>query len=399
MKKKLCLLFILILNFGIVHNTLSETFKEKTTKSVHEFIELHPQLNAVYEFRKGNQTLFKGASGYFSIDKQIKLKSDQEMLIASGTKNIIAAAILKLEEKGLLKVSDPISKHFPSTSDVWKVDGYNGNKFPDWANEATIHHLLTHTSGIKEYVFNIKIDPTQTHNEINKNIIQFAASNSLEFKPGEKYAYSNTGYVILGMIIEKITKTPLADHLNKTFFIPLGMKHTHMASLQEVIDYRHGKITKYPDLYFAHYKGDQFEFKRAETNFFFVPYADGGIISTTSDLLNWHYKLHHGQILSKASYNKMIKPYALVPHKAGMKSQSGYGIYIAKLNDKDNIYYHSGKAAGIRSESGYIPAKDFGFVIISNVMPMLEHQKIVKSQDPKQQLDIFFLLEHVLKGV
>jgi hypothetical protein len=306
-----------------------------------------------------------------------------------------------LEEKGMLKVSDSIDKFFPNTADTWKAKGYNGTRYPDWADKVTIHNLLTHTSGIKEYVFNMKIDPTQTHDEINKHIIHFAASNPLAFTPGEKYEYCNTGYVILGMIIENLTQKNLSQYLKETFFIPLKMKNTHMASLHEAVEYSHGTLDKYPDLYFAFYKNDKFEWKRAETNFFFVPYADGGIITTTDDLVNWHYNLHHGKILKKAAYHKMITPHIDMPIKYGIKSHYGYGIVITKLSEKDTLYGHAGNAAGIRSESGYIPSLDLGFAILSNVMPIIDPNQLASMDMSKSsnQLDIFFLLDRVLKDV
>ena len=247
-------------------------------------------------------------------------------------------------------------------------------------------------------MFNIKIDPTKTHNEINKDILHFAANNRLAFKPGEKFSYCNTGYVLLGMIIESATGLTLKDYLSKAFFIPLGMKHTHLASLQEVIDYRKGLITKYPDLYFASDTNNKFMFQHAETNFFFVPFADGGIITTTKDFANWHYKLHHGKIINKTSYKKMIKPYLDSPVDYYPERKVGYGIFIVSLNDKNVMYYHSGKAAGIRSESGYIPSLDFGFTILSNVMQVKIPQNVNLAK-PENQVDPWFLLNYTIKGI
>jgi D-alanyl-D-alanine carboxypeptidase len=372
--------------------------KTDAKKAIQEFVQTHPDLNAVYAFDIGCRPIEKGASGYFSIGSKTKLKPDQKMLIASGTKNIIAAAILKLEEAGKLNVEDTLDKHFPATSEIWQEK--DKNKFPNWASQITIHDLLVHSSGLKEYVFNMQIDPTKTHEEINQSILHFAASTPLLFAPGEKHQYCNTGYVILGMIIENISKTPLKDYLDKTFFAPLRMKNTHMSSLQEAVEYRHGKLKNYPELYFAYYYNDKFSLKRAETNFFFVPYADGGIISTTSDMLKWHRKLHNGKILSKKSYSKMMTVYQKSPSFFDKNRQVGYGIFISKLNDKDTMYYHSGNAAGIRSETGYIPSKNFGFALISNVMPVLDEKKIAEIDMTKNenQLDIYFLLNYVLKS-
>lgn len=387
-----------VLSFNFV--PLADCTKKDVITSVDQFVKTHPDLHAVYEFKKGNKIIAKGASGEFSITSHVKLTPDQVMPVASGTKNIIAAAILKLEEKKLLSTSDTVEKFFPQKEQIWRVAKQNGNQFPEWARKVTIHNLLTHSSGLNEYIFNIQIDPNKSHDEINKQILHFAASKELHFEPGTKFKYCNTGYVILGMIIEKITGENLSYYLKKTFFDPLNMKNTHMASLQEVVDYRHCKLSKYPELYFAFYKNDTFTLSRAETKFVFVPYADGGIMSTADDLVNWHYKLHHGKILSKASYKKMIHPYFFDPVITDQNRYAGYGIFISKLNNKDTLYYHSGRSAGIRSESGYVPSKQLGFAIISNIMPFLDEKQMAKVDFTKisNQLDIYFLMNYVLKN-
>jgi CubicO group peptidase (beta-lactamase class C family) len=391
-----CLLILLVASFNFV---LADSCKKRVEDSVHEFISTHPNLHAVYQFKCGTELIAKGASGYFSINRDLKLKPSQAMLIASGTKNIIAASILKLEEQKLLKVGDTLDKIFPLHDPVWKINKENGNKFPQWATKVTLHHLLTHSSGIKEYIFNINIDPTRTHHEINKQILHFAAGNELAFAPGQKSQYCNTGYVILGMVIEKLTKTDLATFLDKTFFKPLKMHNTHLVSLKEAVEYRQGFMDNlYPELYFAYYNGNTFDLKRAQTSFFFVPFADGGILSTAVDMVNWHYNLHNNKILKRSSYKKMIRPYFDIMKRDGQKSFVGYGVYMRNFNKNNIVYYHSGFAAGIRSESGYVPSKNFGFAIISNVMIMLEESKIAKVDfsKPANQIDIEFFISYVL---
>jgi CubicO group peptidase (beta-lactamase class C family) len=388
-------LFASLISAIFSSHAVKDSLASKVINSIYEFNKANPDLNAAYEFTHKNKTLFSGSSGYFSIEDQIKLKPDQEMLIASGTKNVIAAAILRLEELGKLKVSDVLAKYFPVNSKTWSDKSLPA---PKWLDQITIHHLLIHSSGLKEYIFNTKIDPSKTHEQINQDILHFAASNKLEFQPGEKYAYCNTGYVLLGMIIESVTGLSLRDYLNKAFFAPLNMKHTHLASLQEVIDYRKGLTKKYPELYFASYKNSKFTFKHANTDFFFVPFADGGIITTTEDFNSWHYKLHHGKIISKASYKKMITPYLDAAVDYYPKQKVGYGIFIVNLDDKNLMYYHSGKAAGVRSESGYIPALDIGFTILSNTM-QVEIDKNVNLANPKNQIDTWILLNYALTRI
>ena len=397
----LTLLLIVVIGLPGLAVSSKKSLDNKISSSVEEFLAEHPNLHATYELvNESKKVIAKGANGYAFIEKSIKLKPNQTMAVASATKNIIAAAILKLEEKKLLNVSDTIDKFFPASSQVWKADDKTPSLFPKWAKTVTIHHLLTHTSGLKEYVFNIKIDPSHSHEIINRQILNFAAKNGLAFTPGAKSKYSNTGYVILGMIIEHLTQTNLAQHLDEVFFKPLNMKDTHMSSLQEALDYRKGLLSGYPELYFAHWAKEHFHMKKAETGFFFVPYADGGIISTAHDISNWHYNLHHGKILSAKSYQKMIHPHARYPILDAPNRYCGYGIFIKKINDKDTLYYHAGRAAGIRSESGYLKGPNISFSIISNVMiPLNERQiKQIDLTNLENQVDIIFFLKNIINA-
>jgi hypothetical protein len=117
-------------------------------------------------------------------------------------------------------------------------------------------------------------------------------------------------------------------------------------------------------------------------------------------MVNWHYKLHHGKVLSKASYKKMITPYMKAANFFDPHRYAGYGIFISKLNNKDTLYYHSGKAIGIRSESGYIPSKQLGFSVISNILPTVTDEQIenIDFSKPCNQFDIYFFVNYVLKN-
>ena len=110
--------------------------------------------------------------------------------------------------------------------------------------------------------------------------------------------------------------------------------------------------------------------------------------------------MHNGKILSKASYKKMMTPYFEAKRLDDPSRYAGYGIFISKLNDKDTLYHHGGKGVGIRSESGYIPSRKFGFAVISNVMPAINEEQMKQIDFTKisNQVDIYFLVNHVLKS-
>ena len=409
--RKHFLLFVILLLNGFACATQAE-IKDKVKDAVEDYMSSH-FLNACFLFADEHDDLLSGAHGLYSLDGD-QLTSHLKMPIASGTKSMTAAAILKLQEKGLLNVKDKITKHLDKNSYIW-----GGDKIPHAASQITLHHLLTHTSGIVEYLLTLQIDPTLSHNEINKAIIHFAFSKPLEFAPGAQFKYSNTNYVLLGLIIEQVSDKILANFFQDEIFVPLGMNSTHLASLEEALQIqRSPDSAPYPHRYFVVPNNSlKPEFMPVLVDYFLVPYADGGVISTPRDLITWHRGLHQGKILSESSYKLMTKKYIEAPSKSGYKTHSGYGIFIADLGNGEELLYHSGSAIAIRSEAGYIPQRNFYFTILSNVMFKMPqgiasklgsdnaeyhaHKKdiVVDPSNPANQLDILFFRDAILKAI
>ena len=403
-------LLIIVLLLNNIAGAQTE-FDSKINDAVTNYMSTH-FLNASFMFANENDIILVGAKGLYSLEGD-QLVPNQQMPIASGTKSMTAVAILKLQEKGLLNVKDKITKHLNKNSDIW-----GGASIPTIANQITIHQLLTHTSGIIEYLPALQIDPTQSHSEINKTIINYAFSKPLEFAPGTKFKYSNTNYVLLGLIIEQVSGKTLANFFQDEIFVPLGMNSTHLASLEEALQIqRSPDSAPYPHRYFVVPNNTtRPEFTDALVDFFLVPYADGGVISTTRDLISWHRGLHQGRVLSESSYKLMTKKYIEAPSKGGHKTHAGYGIFIADLGGGEEMFYHSGSAVAIRSEAGYVPKKNFYFAILSNVMfkmprgtavkidpHSLEHQahetNIIDPNKPENQLDIVYFRDAIVKAI
>lgn len=163
-------------------------------------------VSCTYSFCEGNEVITSGSKGKFSMDGDEDLKFDQTMPIASATKVMTASIILRLQDRGKLNVKDSVAQHLGKKSGIWK-----NRKVPKWAKEVTIHHLLTHTSGLPEYFMAVEIDPTKSLNEITRDIANFAAEKQLSFTPGSNYKYCNTNFILLGLIIEHVTKKSLAQ--------------------------------------------------------------------------------------------------------------------------------------------------------------------------------------------
>ena len=397
MKKYIILFLALILNSSL--SFADNDLRNKVSQASKDYLSSR-FMNGTYMFCDDDGVIEQGAKGLHSFEPQKELNSEQAMPIASTTKTITAAAILKLRDRGLLNVNDKVSKFLTKESGIW-VHGL----VPAWANKITIHNLLTHRSGLTEYFMATKLDITKAHAEINKDIANFAASKELTFEPGSEHNYCNTNYVLLGLIIETISAKNLADFYTEEFFKPLGMKDTKLLTLAEAIKHQvEPGSTNYPIRYFVT-PTDKFEpkFNLAKSEFIMVPYADGGVASTTRDLIIWNKALHSGEIISTDSYKLMItKHYQLPDYPSdSIKKYTGYGLFISELEGGDIVYHHSGKALAIRCESGYMPSKNLYFAVLSNVMNYVpkEMQDKIDMKKVENQLDIAYFTKYIFDSI
>ena len=393
MKKYYLLILAIIFNSSL--SFADSVVRGKVKAASSNYLSNH-FMNGSYMFVDENGVFEKGAKGIHSVVSKKSLNADQQMPIASATKSMTAAAILKLQERGKLSVKDTVAKHLNAKSGIW-----TNNKVPAWANKVTIHNILTHRSGLAEYFMGAEIDVNVPLRSINKQIANFAASQELSFKPGEKHDYNNTNYVLLGLIIEAASGEKASDFFEKEFFAPLGMKNTKLLGLAETLQHQKDpESMDIPSRYFVTPTGGKPQFNLAKHPFTMTPFTDGGVASTTADLITWHKALHSGKVLSKASYKQMTTGYYDVPCNKG-KSKIGYGMYITELESGDKLYHHAGNALAIRSESGCVPNKNLCFAVLSNVMNYVpkEMQDKIDMTKEENQLDIIHYTKHVLKSL
>jgi D-alanyl-D-alanine carboxypeptidase len=391
------LLFILVLPYSIIADDEKKQpekdIKQEITKSVNSYIESH-KLYATYAIADASDIFLKGAAGFYDVEKKKKLQVSNIMPTASATKNFTAVAVLLLQDRGLLNVQDPVSKHLPENSGIWP----NG-KMPRWANKITIHHLLTHSSGLVEHVGYFKPDRKKTDTQLIKDVVAYAISKPLEYEPGTKSTYSDTGFVLLGLIIEARTGQRLSEFLKKELFTPIGMNDTILESVSGAFKVLDGEYSqKYPIGYYSvsDITGNRIENSRlmrvADTKASVVAYAGTAGVSNVLDLTKWNIALHHGKILSAKSYEQMITPYFKATVDIGdVESMLGYGIYLTKLSDGTVFYHHEGRSYGLRSDFGYVPAHDISIAIMSNIVlstnPSTDPEAN-KSFSPVQYVDI-----------
>lgn len=278
---------------------------------------------------KDDEVLLNRGYGMADYDNNIANTPQTVFEIASITKQFTATAILMLEENKLLNVQDPISKYIP--------DYPNGNKIK-------IYNLLTHTSGIPDYSI-INWQNTFTPDEI----IELFKNQQLHFDAGTSFEYSNSNYVLLGYIIEKVSNMKYEDYIEKNILEPLNLKETKFLSNQDTIKNKaigYSTINMNSNIYKKAYE--------IETS---LTYSAAGICSTVEDLYRWENALYTEKVIKKESLNEMLTPYL---------NNYGYGWYINKNSQGDKLISYTGKLPGNISFIGRNIDKNYILIILSN---------------------------------
>lgn len=295
------------------------------------------QPGAVVLVVKDGKPLLRKAYGLANVELRVPNRPEHLFRIGSVTKQFTAAAILLLAERGKLALADDITKYLPG--------------YPTHGHKITIEHLLTHTSGIPSYTslleFRGKAVLDLTHDEM----MALWKDKPLDFPPGTKWQYSNSGYYLLGVIIEKVSGMPYADFLDKNIFRPLGLAHTRYDKPEDII----------PDRA-AGYDGTEKKLTNASYLSMALPFAAGALVSTVDDLARWSAALWDGKLISKASLQRMTTPYKL---NNGETTGYGYGLGISAL-EGHRVVSHSGGINGFQSDVLVLPEDRVVAVVLSN---------------------------------
>lgn len=243
------------------------------------------QFNGSALIAENNKVILKKGYGLANMEWNIPNEPDTKFRLGSITKQFTATAILQLVEQGKLKLDGKLSDY---------LDTYR----KDTGGRITIHHLLTHTSGVPNYTALPGFFQGVSRNPFAVNdFIQKYASGDLEFEPGSKFNYSNSGYFLLGAIIEKVTGKPYEQVLKENIFDPVGMKNTGYDHYDQVISKRAAGYLKTP-------KG----YQNAPYLDMSIPYAAGSLYSTVEDLYLWDQALNGEKVLSAKSKAAMFTP-------------------------------------------------------------------------------------------
>jgi len=336
MKKIVTLFTLLFISLNISYVEAKTATESDYKKVLTQYIDKEGPGVAVIVSQNG-KVLYKDALGMANIEHKVPLKINSVFRLGSITKQFTAAAIMILAEQGKLNINDDIHKYIPD--------------FPTEEQVVTIENLLTHTSGIANYTDdeNIWNNLLPTATTLDKMITEFA-KHPMPLKAGEKMRYSNTGYVLLGKIIEVASKETYADFVEQHIFAKLGMKHSQYGGLQLIANRASG------------YSKHDNEYENAGPVNMMWPHAAGSLLSTVEDMDTWFTALRNGSLISKASYKKMTAPFVLNDKKT---SNYGYGLSRIQIN-KFKAVGHGGGIHGFTTNAFYVPEENLYIAVLSN---------------------------------
>lgn len=316
--------------------TFAQTFEAKIDSLIQtEFNEKNGPGGA-FMIAKNGKPIYQKAFGKANLELDVDLRPESVFQIGSMTKQFTAIAIMILQEQGKLNVNEPISKYI--------IDYPAGEKI-------TIHHLLTHTSGIKDFTKMKTLREIAQKEMTPKMMVDFFKNEPVDFVPGEKFDYNNSGYVVLGYIIELVSGETYEDFIRKHIFEKVGMSQSYYASDRQVISKR---------AYGYHKKEHGFVNKTVIS--FSVPFSSGSLMSSLGDMLKWQNALNNHVLLNAENTKKVFSKYKL---NSGEEFTYGYGWHIKDLNGTPSRE-HGGSVFGFKSMGVYIPSEDIYVVGFSN---------------------------------
>lgn len=290
----------------------------------------------VFMVAQNGKTIYQNAFGKANLELDVNLTAENVFQLGSMTKQFTAVAVLMLEQQGKLNVTDPVSKFIPD--------------YPA-GDRIMIHHLLTHTSGIKDFTKMPALSSIAQKEMTPEMMVAFFKNEPVDFAPGEKFEYNNSGYVLLGYIIELVSGERYEDFIKKNIFEKVGMSQSCYASDKQIINKR---------AYGYHKKEHGYVNKTMIS--FSVPFSSGSLMSTTGDMLKWQNALNQHLLLNAAETEKAFDKYQL---STGKTFNYGYGWHIKEIKGVPDRE-HGGSIFGFKTMGVYIPGKDIYVIGMSN---------------------------------
>ena len=330
---------------------------------VQSYVDSKQFMGSVLVAQDGKVVLNKGY-GFANLEWDVPNTPTSKYRLGSLTKQFTAACILLLEERGKLKIDDPVKKYMPGAPAAW--------------DKVTIFHLLTHTSGIPSFTGFPDYAASEPFPSTPEKLVARFRDKPLEFQPGEKWNYSNSGYVLLGYLIETISGQTYSQFVQVNIFTPLGMKDSGYDSNSAIIPHRAAGYTPIPN-----------GIKNAGYIDMTIPLSAGGLYSTTEDLLRWEQGLMGGKLLSPASLQKMTTPF---------KQDYAFGIGV-HTEKGHKIIDHNGGIEGFNTILQYYPESKLTIIVLANLngqapeaiaakLADLEHGQSVVLPSEKKEISV-----------
>jgi D-alanyl-D-alanine carboxypeptidase len=287
---------------------------------------------------RDGEVVYRDARGMAHLELGVPLSPDHVFRLGSITKQFTAAAIMLLAEQGKLSTDDEITKFLP--------------EHPIHGHEITVEHLLTHTSGIFSYT---SIPGYMLGSEIRadlstEELIEVFSDLEMDFKPGEDWSYSNSGYVLLGAIIERVSGKPYPEFAQEHLFGPLEMHNSHYGGPQLIS----GRVQGYA--------GTAGNYVNAPFISMTQPHAAGSLLSNVDDLARWNAALHGGELLSSESVDRMTGKHT---ETGSGGAYYGYGLGVSTFLDEP-IVLHGGGIHGFATFSLWLPETKVFVAVLSN---------------------------------
>jgi CubicO group peptidase (beta-lactamase class C family) len=337
--RRLSTLALLVLLPGAVHGQAPGAVLQQLDSIAAAQVSANRAVGLVAIVVQGDETVLRKAYGKADADWDVPMPPDAIFEIGSITKQFTAVAILKLRDAGKLSLDDDITKWLPDLDT-------RGHK-------VSLRHLLNHTSGFHDFTETAEF-PALVSNRVWPRDSAYALikRQPFDFSPGARQTYSNSGFWLLGLVIEKASGASYEDYLEQQLFAPLGMTRSSYCTWHETLPRRaHGHGMENGKVY------------RGPTNIHTWSFAAGAVCSTADDLVTWLRALHGGKVLSAASYAELVAP-SRMPN--GMPLRYGFGLGVERDPMGRLVYNHGGINAGFRSEALWYPETNTGIVVLMN---------------------------------
>lgn len=332
---RLLVVVLLIATGCAEHASLQTTFE----RAIEEF-DLPDSPGGAVLVYQGDSVLLRRAFGLAEVESGRQNTPETCFRLASVTKQFTAMCVLILADRGELQVTQPMSDFFAD--------------FPPAAAQVTVHELLSHTSGIVAY--EEVMAETTTVPVLDADVFRLLQTvDSTYFPPGSNYRYSNSGYALLALIVEKVSGMGFAEFLSKEIFLPLGMKSS--------IAIEHG-LTDAAIRAFGYSPPDsgQTEFQRTDQSTTSHVLGDGGIYSCVDDLLRWHLSLLDRPLVSREI---LEDAFAVQAMSEDGTTRYGYGWMIGEIGGLKTVF-HSGSTIGFRNFLLRVPERGLLVVVLMN---------------------------------